>query len=209
MPGLRTWKKSRVSAKTTVGAYLVALAVAIALPMLAFIAIILWHLQTNEDIALLQRTEREAESVARAAGNQLRDMTVTLRLLTSAPELEEEDLKDFHLRTQSALRQNNWFLIVVDKTGHQLHQYPRPVRHPARTDVEHGLAQRGADQQADSRLRRILRQDQRALGLQHHPPAAAEHALARGRRHPDAECRRISPDVRRRPSAAWLARRFA
>ena len=106
--------------KLSVGTYLLALVLAIALPMLAFIAIILWQLQTSEDAALLRRTERTAETVARAAANQLRDMAVTVRLLTSAPELEEQDLGQFHARTQATLRQNNWFLIVVDKNGQQL-----------------------------------------------------------------------------------------
>lgn len=116
-----TSRKSRWSLpRASIGTYLIALALAIALPMLAFIVLILWQLQTNENEALRLRTEREAEVVARTAANQLRDMSVTLRLLASAPELAAENLGEFHSRTKTALQQNHWFLIVVQQNGQQL-----------------------------------------------------------------------------------------
>jgi two-component sensor histidine kinase len=103
-----------------IGLYLVASTLAVALPLLAFVALLLWQLEQSEQAALERRTVREATSLASAVGRQLNDITVTLRLLVVSPELEAGDLRAFHNRTQAALRRTSQYLILVREDGQQL-----------------------------------------------------------------------------------------
>ncbi|MEW5421677.1 histidine kinase [Amorphus sp. 3PC139-8] len=94
--------------------------VAVALPMLAFVVILLDQLERSEREALERRTVRDAQALSAAVDRQLHDMTVTLRLLATAQELADGDLATFHNRTQSVLRSGAMFLLLVDENGQQI-----------------------------------------------------------------------------------------
>lgn len=106
--------------KASIGFFLVAMVCAIALPMLAFVALLLAQLQINERSALESRTEREAQSLATGINRTLQEMSTTLKLLVTSPELDRGDLEAFHSRAQAALRAGSLFVILVDEDGQQL-----------------------------------------------------------------------------------------
>ncbi len=110
--------KRRVGA--SVGLYLSAMAAAIALPFLGFVALLLLQLESNEKHALGARTEEAAQAMAVGIGRQLQDMATTLNVLGSSAELENGQLGPFHNRTQSALRSGSMYMLVVDRAGKQL-----------------------------------------------------------------------------------------
>lgn len=114
----------------TIGFYLIAMVVAVALPILAFVVILLDQLESSERAALERRTVRDAQALSTAVERQLHDMTVTLRLLSTAHELAENDLQTFHNRTQSALRSSSMFLILVKEDGQQVLNTRRPYGEP-------------------------------------------------------------------------------
>ena len=111
---------SRRVPKVTIGFYFVMMAAAIALPILAFLALLLVQLETSERSALERRSERDAQSLAMGVGRQLQDMATTLRLLAASPELESGDMAAFHARTQLALRAGSLFMLAVTADGQQL-----------------------------------------------------------------------------------------
>ncbi|WP_137935260.1 cache domain-containing protein [Mesorhizobium comanense] len=97
-----------------------ALSLAVALPILAFAGLLLLQLQFDQQAALERRTVRDAQGLATATERQLQDMTTTLRLLSTAPELQAGDLGLFHARSQLALRGSPYFIILVQDDGQQL-----------------------------------------------------------------------------------------
>jgi two-component sensor histidine kinase len=106
--------------KASIGFFLIAMVCAIALPMLAFVALLLAQLQINERSALESRTEREAQSLATGINRTLQEMSTTLKLLVTSPELDRGDLEAFHNRAQAALRTGSLYVILVDENGQQL-----------------------------------------------------------------------------------------
>jgi len=106
--------------KASIGFFMVAMVCAIALPMLAFVALLLAQLQINERTALESRTEREAQSLASGINRTLQEMSTTLKLLVTSPELDNGDLEAFHNRAQAALRTGSLYVILVDRDGQQL-----------------------------------------------------------------------------------------
>ncbi|MBB2681134.1 UNVERIFIED_ORG: two-component sensor histidine kinase [Rhizobium esperanzae] len=116
--------------KASIGTYLVAMAVAIALPIFAFVALLLLQLEDNQRSTLKRETAQDALALSRIIDRQLQDMATTLRLLSSSPELENGDLASFHERTETALRNNSLYVLAVDRTGHQLLNTRRPFGTP-------------------------------------------------------------------------------
>lgn len=106
--------------KASIGFFMVAMVCAIALPVLALMALVLAQLQINERSALESRTEREAQSLAIGISRTLQEMSTTLKLLVTSPELDAGDLEAFHNRAQAALRSGSLFVILVDQEGQQL-----------------------------------------------------------------------------------------
>ncbi|MFC3642684.1 sensor histidine kinase [Aquibium oceanicum] len=90
------------------------------LPLVIYALVVVDQLRSSEYASLQRRTSREAASVAQLVGQQLRDMTTTLKVLGTAPELEAADFAEFHARGTEALSESNWFLIVADAAGRQL-----------------------------------------------------------------------------------------
>ncbi len=125
-------KWPRLFPKATIGAYLIAIALAIALPILAFVALLLVQLEDNERDALKRDTLQDAMALARGIDRQLQDMATTLRLLSASPELEKGDLETFHKRTEAALGSDSLFVILVDSEGQQLLNTRRPFGEPLR-----------------------------------------------------------------------------
>lgn len=67
--------------KASIGTYLVAMAVAIALPIFAFVALLLLQLEDNQRSTLKRETAQDALALSRIIDRQLQDMATTLRLL--------------------------------------------------------------------------------------------------------------------------------
>jgi two-component sensor histidine kinase len=110
---------SRLFPTASIGAYLVALVVVVALPLLAFVGFLVLQLESQEREGLANETAEDAQLIARSVDRELQDMATTLRLLITSPELEAGDLRAFHDRTQRSLRSNSLYVIVVDKNGQQ------------------------------------------------------------------------------------------
>lgn len=106
--------------KASIGTYLIAMAVATALPIFALVALLLAQLEDNQRSILKRETAQDATALARSIDRQLQDMATTLRLLSTSPELESNDFAAFHARTETALRANTLYVIAVDKNGQQL-----------------------------------------------------------------------------------------
>ena len=102
-----------------IGAYLVALAAGVAVPLLIFVAYLMTELEANEREILANETAEDAQLIARAVDRELQDMATTLRILVTSPELKSGDLKAFHNRTQTSLRSNSLYVLVVDADGQQ------------------------------------------------------------------------------------------
>lgn len=109
----------RLFPRASIGAYLLAIALAIALPILAFVALLLLQLEDNERNVLKRDTVQDAQMLARSIDRQLQDMSTTLRLLSTSPELEKSDFAAFHERTKSALAAEDLYVILVDAEGNQ------------------------------------------------------------------------------------------
>jgi len=122
----------RLFPRASIGAYLLAIALAIALPILAFVALLLLQLEDNERSALRRDTVQDAQVLARSIDRQLQDMWTTLRLLSTSPELEKADFAAFHERTKSALASEDLFVILTDAEGNQLLNTRRPFGAPLR-----------------------------------------------------------------------------
>ncbi|MFT4183476.1 MAG: sensor histidine kinase [Rhizobium sp.] len=103
--------------RASIGAYLIAIALAIALPILAFVALLLVQLENNERDVLKRDTVQDAQALARTIDRQLQDMATTLRLLSSSPELEHNDIATFFYRTETVLRTDSLFVLLMDKDG--------------------------------------------------------------------------------------------
>ncbi|MET3856203.1 sensor histidine kinase [Rhizobium sp. OAE497] len=111
--------RSRMFPKASIGTYLVAMAVAIAVPIFAFVTLLLLQLEDNQRDTLRRETAQDALALSRSVDRQLQDMATTLRLLATSPELEHEDYASFHARTETALRGDTLFVIATDKEGQQ------------------------------------------------------------------------------------------
>ncbi|MGK6311690.1 HWE histidine kinase domain-containing protein [Neorhizobium sp. DT-125] len=110
---------SRFFPTAPIGAYLVALAAGVALPLLIFVAYLMLELEANEREILANETAEDAQLIARSVDRELQDMSTTLRLLVTSRELENGDLRAFHNRTQNSLRSNSLYVLVVDADGQQ------------------------------------------------------------------------------------------
>ncbi|EPE95313.1 sensor histidine kinase [Rhizobium grahamii] len=106
--------------KASIGTYLIAMAVATALPIFALVALLLAQLEDNQRSILRRETAQDATALARSIDRQLQDMATTLRLLSNSPELESNDFASFHARTETSLRADNLYVLAVDENGQQL-----------------------------------------------------------------------------------------
>lgn len=108
---------SRLLPTASIGAYLIALAVGIALPLLVFVGFLMLQLEAHERDILSSETAEDAQLIARSVDRELQDMATTLRLLNTSPELEAGDLRSFHNRTQNSLRSNSLYVIIANADG--------------------------------------------------------------------------------------------
>lgn len=122
----------RLFPKASIGTYLIAMAVAIAVPIFAFVALLLLQLEDNQRTTLRRETAQDALTLSRAIDRQLQDMATTLRLLSTSPELENNDFASFHQRTETALRGDTVYVIAVDRSGQQLLNTRRDFGMPLR-----------------------------------------------------------------------------
>jgi two-component sensor histidine kinase len=109
----------RLFPTASIGAYLVALVIVVALPLLAFVGFLVLQLEGQERENLGNETAEDAQLIARSVDRELQDMATTLRLLITSPELEAGDLMAFHKRTQRSLWSNSLYVILVDQDGQQ------------------------------------------------------------------------------------------
>jgi two-component sensor histidine kinase len=113
------FRVSRFFPTAPIGAYLVALAAGLALPLLIFVGYLMIQLEANEREILAGETAEDAQLIARSIDRELQDMATTLRLLVTSPELEAGDLRAFHNRTQNSLRSDSLYILVVNADGQQ------------------------------------------------------------------------------------------
>ncbi|MCQ1570846.1 sensor histidine kinase [Neorhizobium galegae] len=113
------FRVSRFFPTAPIGAYLVALAAGVALPLLIFVGYLMTELEANEREILSAETAEDAQLIARSIDRELQDMATTLRLLVTSPELEAGDLRAFHNRTQNSLRSDSLYILVVNADGQQ------------------------------------------------------------------------------------------
>nr|WP_250810011.1 sensor histidine kinase [Neorhizobium tomejilense] len=113
------FRVSRFFPTAPIGAYLVALAAGLALPLLIFVGYLMIELEANEREILAAETAEDAQLIARSIDRELQDMATTLRLLVTSPELEAGDLRAFHNRTQNSLRSDSLYILVVNADGQQ------------------------------------------------------------------------------------------
>ncbi len=106
--------------KASIGTYLIAMAVAVALPIFALVALLLGQLEDSQRSILKRETAQDATALARTVDRQLQDMATTLRLLSTSPELEHDDFAAFHNRTETAMRGDTLYVLAVDKAGQLL-----------------------------------------------------------------------------------------
>ena len=106
--------------KASIGTYLIAMAVAVALPIFALVALLLGQLEDSQRSILKRETAQDATALARTVDRQLQDMATTLRLLSTSPELEHDDFAAFHNRTETAMRGDTLYVLAVHKTGQLL-----------------------------------------------------------------------------------------
>ncbi|MDL2399326.1 sensor histidine kinase [Rhizobium mayense] len=139
--------------KASIGAYLIAIALAIALPILAFVALLLVQLENNERDVLKRDTVQDAQALARTIDRQLQDMATTLRLLSSSPELERNDIATFFDRTETVLRTDSLFVLLVDKDGQQRlntsHPFGEPLGKTANLAALHSALDSGRIEASD------------------------------------------------------------
>ncbi|WP_137134383.1 sensor histidine kinase [Rhizobium sp. FKY42] len=103
-----------------IGAYLVALAAVIALPLIAFVIFLILRLEAQQRAILNTDTQDDARTIARAIDQELRDAVTTLKLISTSPDLDANDLQSFHNRTQVSLRGSSRYVLVADEKGQQL-----------------------------------------------------------------------------------------
>jgi two-component sensor histidine kinase len=126
------FRLSRVFPTASIGVYLVALSVVVAIPLVAFVVFLVMELERRDREILAANTAEQAQMVARSVDRALQDMTTTLRVLATSPELEQGNLKAFHNRTQSSLRSNSLYVLAVDASGQQLLNTRVPFGSPLR-----------------------------------------------------------------------------
>lgn len=103
-----------------VRAYMVGLALITTLPLAIFSVLIVGELREGQIEDLKRRAAQEAESLSRAVDRQFHDMTTTLMVIETAPELQTENYELFHSRANAALARSGWYMLVVDRQGQQL-----------------------------------------------------------------------------------------
>ncbi|SMC96683.1 sensor histidine kinase [Rhizobium sp. RU36D] len=112
--------KSWLRGAAGVRAYMVGLALITTLPLAIFSVLIVGELREGQIEDLRHRASQEAESLARTVERQFHDMTTTLMVIETAPELQFENYEQFHDRANAALARSGWYLLVVDRNGQQL-----------------------------------------------------------------------------------------
>ncbi|MCM2473675.1 histidine kinase [Rhizobium sp. CG5] len=104
---------------TSIGVYLMAMAVLTTLPLLGFVVFLLAELESNENQTLRRETAQDAQTIGRSVERKLQDMATTLRLLSTSPELKTGDLMAFHDRTAPGLKADSLYMLLVQADGAQ------------------------------------------------------------------------------------------
>ncbi|WP_018690298.1 sensor histidine kinase [Ahrensia kielensis] len=104
----------------SISVWLTALLFLLFLPLFLFFLFLVAQLKISEDAALERRTLRTAVSVSQGTQHIIESMTQTLNVVSSAQELAEGNLQDFHAKTRFALKDTANFIIVVREDGQQL-----------------------------------------------------------------------------------------
>src|SRR3546814_13677525 len=92
-----------------------ALSTVVALPLVVFVVFLMMELERNQRDLLAADTAEDAQLVARAVDRSLQDMTTTLRILSTSPELEGGDFEAFHERPHNRLRSSLLYLLIAEK----------------------------------------------------------------------------------------------
>ncbi|CAD7039421.1 histidine kinase [Pseudorhizobium endolithicum] len=128
----KLFRFSRSVPTASIGVYLVALSAVVALPLVVFVMLLMMELERRDREILAANTAEEAQTVARSMDRTLQDMTTTLRVLATSPELEAGNLQSFHNRTQKSLRSNSLYVLAAAADGQQLLNTRVPFGAPLR-----------------------------------------------------------------------------
>ncbi|MGY6709493.1 MAG: sensor histidine kinase [Rhizobiaceae bacterium] len=112
--------QGRRRASLPVGVFLLLLFAVILIPALVFSIVLLQRNNEAQQEVALTLAEATAGSIAETVDRELSGMLTTLRVLSTATSLAENDMADFHLRAQTALTNTNDFMIVLDEDMQQL-----------------------------------------------------------------------------------------
>ena len=123
----------RLFPTASIGGYLLALAAVIALPMIVFVVFLMLRLEAQQRSALNSDTQEDARLIARGVERELRDMSTTLKLIATSPELRTGDLRDFHERTKDSLRDQGLYLILIRDNGEMILNTRVPFGQPLGT----------------------------------------------------------------------------
>lgn len=105
---------------TSLGVYLMTMAVLTVLPFLGFVVFLLVQLENSANETLRRDTAQDAQTIGRSVERRLQEMATTLRLLSTSPELKSGDLAAFQDRTASGLRASSLYMLLVNAEGMQL-----------------------------------------------------------------------------------------
>lgn len=103
-----------------VGLVLLILVAFTLIPALVFSVILLQRTNEAQQEVALTLAEATAGSIAETVDRELSGMLTTLRVLSTASSLVQNELDDFHLRSQTALRGTQDHLIVIDEDMNQV-----------------------------------------------------------------------------------------
>lgn len=103
-----------------VAQYLFALILVILLPAMAVSLVLLNGTNDAQQKVVEALTNATVQAMGQSVDREIAGMTTTLRLLSSAPNLAEEKLEQFHDQTRTALASTGAYLLGVDSEGQQL-----------------------------------------------------------------------------------------
>ena len=121
---------SRRSGGSSTRGQLVAFALALSAPILAFVAILLWQFAAAERAHLEADALAKARTMAVALDRELTGLTTTLEVLSTSADLKRNDFEAFHRRIIDLRERQGLIVLLRDLSGQQLVNARRPYGVP-------------------------------------------------------------------------------
>src|SRR4051812_18906030 len=110
--------------------HLAVFALALSLPVLAFVALLLWQYTVSERSRLEGRASALAGDVAVSVDRDLTSLTASLEVLSLSPFLRDGDLDAFHEQARQVSERLGVDPVLRDLEGQQLVDPKRPMADP-------------------------------------------------------------------------------